>query len=211
MRYFVSTPWWLKKIYPTRLWNYPAADNRVYLTFDDGPHPIATRFVLSALKEYNAEATFFCIGKNVLHFPEIYQQIIAEKHQVGNHSYTHPNGWSTGRKQYNHDIIQAAGVIQSSLFRPPYGRLSSAQARDIKKAMGINGQIVMWSILSGDFDRAITAKQCINNVTANAKPGSIIVFHDSERSFPLLKEVLPAVLANLSAKGFVFAKIPVKN
>ena len=120
MRYFVKTPWWLKKIYPHRLWQVATKEKIIYLSFDDGPHPVVTPFVLDELKKYNAKATFFCIGKNVVDYPVLYNKIIDEGHQVGNHTQHHLNGWKTNNETYLSDVALAAKNIQSNLFRPPY-------------------------------------------------------------------------------------------
>lgn len=189
MKYFVKTPWWLKKLYPNRLWDIKRDDKIVYLTFDDGPHPVATPFVLDELKKHNAKATFFCIGKNVLAYPEIYQRILDEGHTVGNHTQHHLNGWKTNTDDYLADINKAEEFIQSTLFRPPYGRIKSSQA---KKITGF--KIVMWDVLSGDFDEELSKENCYSNVVNKAKAGSIIVFHDSEKAFPRLAYALPLVL-----------------
>lgn len=205
MRYFVKTPWWLKKLYPSYIWNIKTNEKVIYLTFDDGPHPIATPFVLDALKKYNAKATFFCIGKNVKSFQEIYKKIIEAGHSVGNHTYNHLNGWKTSKKIYLDDVAKAAGQINSFLFRPPYGRITKKQAKQIKKVINNpKAKIIMWSILSGDFDTSNTKEKCLDNVARHAKPGSIIVFHDSEKAFPLMSHTLEESLKYFSENGYRF-------
>lgn len=208
MQYFVKTPWWLKKIYPHRLWSIDTNEKLIYLTFDDGPHPVATNFVLEELKKFNAKATFFCIGKNVVAHPAIYRRIGEEGHRTGNHTYTHPNGWNTKKDIYLGDVAEASKHISSALFRPPYGRLRSGQSKGIEGAMN-NGsaKIVMWDVLSGDFDETIDSKKCLDNVTHNAVKGSIVVFHDSEKTFNTLQMVLPAVLQFFAEKGFEFRSL----
>lgn len=211
-KYFIKTPWWLKKIYPSRLWRVDTKDKIIYLTFDDGPHPEATLFVLDELKKYNAKATFFCIGKNVAAYPGIYGRILNEKHATGNHTYNHLNGWKTVTKEYLDDVAEAACYIDSSLFRPPYGRIRSVQAKEIGTAIkGNKPQIIMWDVLSADFDNSISPEQCLQNVVSRAGRGSIIVFHDSEKAFPRLKFALPGTLKYFSEKGFRFEKLPVVN
>lgn len=205
MQYFVKTPWWLKKIYPSYIWHIGTDEKIIYLTFDDGPHEHATPFVLDELKKHNAKATFFCIGKNVVAHGGIYKRILEEGHTVGNHTYHHLNGWKTPDAEYLKDVSEAAKVIDSSLFRPPYGRIRSFQAKNIGAAMKEpSSKIVMWDVLSGDFDNGITKSQCLQNVVLNAKKGSIIVFHDSEKAFPLLEYVLPHTLDFFVNKGFRF-------
>jgi peptidoglycan-N-acetylglucosamine deacetylase len=204
MNYFVKTPWWLKKLYPKRLWSIDTKEKIVYLTFDDGPHPLATSFVLDELKKYNAKATFFCIGRNVVEHHLIYRRIIEEGHQVGNHTQHHLNGWHTNREEYLADASAAAIHIQSNLFRPPYGRLRSSQAKGIPAAIkNESTKIVMWDVLSGDFDPAVSKEECLGNVMKTV-PGSIVVFHDSEKAFSNLGYALPRFLQLFSEKGWLF-------
>ncbi len=205
MFYFVKTPGWLKKIYDSYIWSIPGSDKILYLTFDDGPHPEATPFVLKELKKYNVLATFFCIGKNVVSYPDIYKQILQEGHSVGNHTYNHLNGWKTNNDDYLKDIALAADEIDSYLFRPPYGRITSFQAKNLKPVMkGKEPKVIMWDVLSGDFDTACSPQQCLANVLFASVPGSIIVFHDSEKAFSRLEYALPRVLQYFSKKGYLF-------
>lgn len=206
--YFVKTPWWLKKIYPDRLWNIATKEKIIYLTFDDGPHPAATPFVLDELKKHNAKATFFCIGKNVVAYPDIYQRIINEGHCTGNHTYHHINGWKTNDDVYLNDIAEADKYINSGLFRPPYGRIRFSQAKQIRNTMkNESAKIVMWDVLSGDFDASITKEKCLKHVVSKTVSGSIIVFHDSLKAFPRLEYALPAVLKFFAEKGYDFRAI----
>ena len=206
--YFVKTPWWLKKIYPHRLWNADTKKKIIYLTFDDGPHPVATPFVLDELKKYNAMATFFCIGKNVVSYPFIYKRIIDENHTTGNHTQTHPSGWETKTDVYLADVAEAAKHIQSNLFRPPFGRIKSSQVKGISEAMkNTSSKIIMWDVLSGDFDELLSKEKCLKNVIENATEGSIIVFHDSEKAFPKVEYVLPETLRFFSEKGYIFRSL----
>jgi peptidoglycan/xylan/chitin deacetylase (PgdA/CDA1 family) len=208
MRYFVKTPWWLKKIYPSYTWDVPTKEKEVYLTFDDGPHEQATAFVLDELRKFNAKASFFCIGKNVAGNPALYQRILDEGHITGNHTYNHPNGWKTADEKYLADVTEAAALIHSSLFRPPYGRIKAFQAKHIPTAMKTNSaKIIMWDVLSGDFDREISPDQCLQNVILNVRKGSIVVFHDSEKAFPHLNYCLPLALQFLSENGFVMKSL----
>ncbi len=206
MRYFVKTPWWLKKIYAAYIWDIKTTHKTIYLSFDDGPHPFITDFVLEQLRRFNAKATFFCIGKNVTAYPDTYKKILLEGHAVGNHTHTHLNGWKTNDDIYLNDITEAAKYIRSDLFRPPYGRITSYQAKCLSKTME-NPRIVMWSILSGDFDKRNSSEKIMDNVLKYARPGSIIVFHDSEKAFPQLKKILPVVLEALQEKGFSFESL----
>lgn len=205
MFYFVKTPWLLKKMYPKGIWNIATKEKVLYLTFDDGPHPEATLFVLDELKKYNASATFFCIGKNVAQHGEIYSRILNEGHRTANHTFNHLNGWKTDDKKYFENMLQAKKYIDSYLFRPPYGRISKLQLKYLAEKFGM--KVIMWSVLSGDFDAAISPETCLKNVMLSAKSGSIIVFHDSEKAFEKVKYVLPKVLKIFSEKGYRFDKI----
>lgn len=190
--YLVKTPRILKAAYNRGIWHMPD-ENSVFITFDDGPHPSITPFVLATLKKYGAKATFFCIGKNVEKYPKIYQQIIDEGHAVGNHTETHKNGWNTSNLTYLKDVMRASKKIKSNLFRPPYGRIKISQSTGIQRLLP-QTKIIMWDVLSGDFDTKITPQDCLENVRQNTKPGSIIVFHDSEKAFERLEFTLPNFL-----------------
>jgi len=211
MFYLVKTPWLLKRLYSRCCWEIPANSEKIiYLTFDDGPHPMVTPFVLDALKKYNAKATFFCIGKNVQQHPDIYERILNDGHQTGNHTQNHLNGWKTDNNSYINDIVTAKNYINSKLFRPPYGRIRKKQI-DVLRNADHNFEIIMWTVLSGDFDTSVTHQVCIDRVVNNAKNGSIIVFHDSEKAFPRLQNALPVILENLTSKGYRFEKIQSKK
>ncbi|HLK29605.1 MAG TPA: polysaccharide deacetylase family protein [Puia sp.] len=201
MFYLVKTPWLLKKIYPSCIWDIVTQEKKFYLTFDDGPHPEATPFVLDELKKYNAKATFFCIGKNVAAYPEIYKRILQEGHRVGNHTHNHLNGWKVNDKKYFDDIEQSKKYIDSDLFRPPYGRIKKFQIACLQKT---GFKIIMWDVLSADFDTKISAEQCMLNVLRNTKQGSIIVFHDSEKAFERMRIALPETLNFFAGKGYNF-------
>ena len=207
MKYLVSTPWWMKQLYPQRLWSVKTAEKIIYLSFDDGPHPHATTFVLDELKKYAAAGTFFCIGENVNRYPEIYRRILDEGHATGNHTQHHLNGWKTGDDEYLRDIAEAREWIHSDLFRPPYGRLRSSQAKKLPGVLGDKAKIVMWDVLSADFDQSVSGEKCLRNVINNAKPGSIIVFHDSEKAWSRLSFVLPRVLEYFSGKEYRFFRL----
>lgn len=208
MFYFVKTPGWIKRIYDSYVWSIPVHEKIIYLTFDDGPHPQATPFALKLLKQYNALGTFFCIGKNVVAHPDIYNQIITAGHAVGNHTYNHLNGWKTKNEIYMRDIALAAQHIDSNLFRPPYGRITSFQAKNLQAVIqGEQPEVIMWDVLSGDFDMDITNERCLSNVILNASPGSIVVFHDSQKAFLKLQYILPRVLEFFAEKGYSFKAI----
>ena len=206
MFYLVNTPWWLKTLYRGLVWQIPTKEKVLYLSFDDGPHPVATPFVLDELKKYDAKATFFCIGKNVEGYPQLYRRILLEGHKVGNHTYDHLNGWKVDDKRYLENIRAAARLIDSDLFRPPYGRIGALQSSLLRSAP-FNYKIIMWQVLSADFDRALTADRCARYVIRDARPGSIVVFHDSEKAFDRLRGALPAVLEHFSGLGYRFEAI----
>jgi peptidoglycan/xylan/chitin deacetylase (PgdA/CDA1 family) len=206
MFYFIKTPWLLKKFYRGCLWNYPRDKKKLYLSFDDGPHPVATPFVLDQLEKFQVKATFFCIGKNVAAEPNIYRRILESGHKVGNHTHNHLNGWKCQDKEYFANIQQAAQYIDSDLFRPPYGRIKKFQLSHLSHDP-FNYKVVMWDVLSGDFDQAITGDHCAENVIMNVREGSIIIFHDSAKAFDRMKIALPKVLNYFSGKGFDFSLI----
>jgi peptidoglycan/xylan/chitin deacetylase (PgdA/CDA1 family) len=196
--YLVKTPWWLRMIYSGYTWRMPTNEKNIYLTFDDGPHEKATPFVLDTLDQYKAKASFFCIGKNVRKHPTIYQRILNEGHSVGNHTENHLNGWHTPNNEYLNNIQQAEEVIQSNLFRPPYGRIKRTQAK------GLNKQIIMWDVLSGDFDANLTPEGCLAYCIKHTEAGSIVVFHDSAKAFSKMQYALPKMLEYFSRQGFQF-------
>ena len=207
-RFFIKTPWIVKKIFSSYVWNMPAGEKNIYLSFDDGPHPEITLFVLEELRKYNAQASFFCIGNNVVLYSEVYKQILNEGHVVGNHTNTHPNGWETTSEEYIENIAMASKYIDSNLFRPPYGRIKKQQAKGVARAMNKrDAKIIMWDVLSADFDTSFSPQQCLNNVIKNCTNGSIVVFHDSEKAFPNLKFSLPLALKKLSEEGYIFKRI----
>lgn len=206
MFYLVKTPWLLKIFYPECIWDIKTDEKVLYLTFDDGPHPVATPFVLEELKKYNAKATFFCVGKNVEEHFDIYKKIIDERHAVGNHTYDHLNGWKTKDEKYLDNIFKAKKIIDSNLFRPPYGRITKFQLKQLQGEK-YRLQPIMWSVLSGDFDKEISEENCFLNVVRNSKQGSVIVFHDSEKSFDKLRYVLPQALKYFADKGYRFERI----
>lgn len=202
--YLVKTPWWLKNLYSSALtWKMPVEKNEIFLTFDDGPHPDITPFVLDCLRQYNAKATFFCIGKNVQKHRQIYRQILAEGHDTGNHTYNHLNGWKTNNAEYIKNVMLAQKCIESNLFRPPYGRISRFQIQQLQPVF----KIIMWDVLSGDFDVHLSPQKCLKNVVFHTVPGSVVVFHDSEKAFPRLEYALPKALQFFAEKGFVMKGI----
>jgi peptidoglycan/xylan/chitin deacetylase (PgdA/CDA1 family) len=211
MFYLTKTPGLLKGMYPSCTWNFERDQKKIYFTFDDGPHPVATPFVLDTLKQFNARATFFCIGKNVVAHPDIYKRILNEGHATGNHTFNHLNGWKTSDSEYIKNIGEARKYIDSRLFRPPYGRISKFQIRLLTASENVKQKtvfkIIMWDVLSGDFDLSLSADKCVKNITANAREGSIVVFHDSEKALPRMQRALVESLRFFSEKGFSFEVI----
>jgi len=201
---FIRPPFIYRKLFPELTWKMPATENILYLTFDDGPEETITPWVLEVLYKYNVKATFFCIGENIKKNPGIYDMILEQGHATGNHTYNHLNGWETDNETYFKNTGMAAGVCKSALFRPPYGKITFGQAREL----GRQYRIVMWDVLSYDFDLTVSPEQCFRNVTGNTTPGSIIVFHDSLKASPNMKHALPLVLEHFLQKDFRFDVIP---
>lgn len=204
----VRSPWILRRMMPSQLhWQGDPGEGRVYLTFDDGPVPGATPEVLDILHQHDAKASFFCVGDNVRKHPEVFARVLEEGHAVGNHTYSHLNGWKTPVHEYLKDIEKAGALINSPLFRPPYGRISRGQARELAGNM----HIVLWSVLSWDFHPGVDAGECLDNVLKNTRPGSVVVFHDSHRCIPKLRQVLPRYLEEFRRKGFTFEVLTTKR
>lgn len=221
----VTTPKLAKSLFPDLVWDLPSKEKVLYLTFDDGPTPIVTDWTLDVLKQYNAKATFFCIGKNVNAHPFIFKRIIAEGHSVGNHTYNHIKGWKTNTKNYLKDIDEAQEVLNNqipnskfqdlktakrkssivNIFRPPYGQIRPKQAKQLIK---LGYKVIMWNVLAKDWDASISEKKCLENVVSNASSGDIIVFHDSIKAKNNLQYTLPKVLEYYDKKGFEFKRIP---
>jgi peptidoglycan/xylan/chitin deacetylase (PgdA/CDA1 family) len=208
MFYLIKTPWWLKLYYSRLVWKIPTREKVLYLSFDDGPHPVATPFVLDELKKFDAKACFFCIGKNVQAHPQLYKRVLGEGHRVGNHTQDHLNGWKVSEGEYFDNIRQAARYIDSDLFRPPYGRITAFASAHLRAAPS-SFKIIMWDVLSADFDRSLSAEKCARHVIRHAGPGSIIVFHDSEKAFDRLRGALPQVLRHFADLGYRFEAIRV--
>ncbi len=206
--HWVKINWLLKKIFSNQVWDIPNNDKKVYLTFDDGPTPEITHWVLSELKKHNAKATFFCIGDNIRKYPAIFKQVILENHSIGNHTYTHLNGWKTGNDVYIENVFDCQSEIEkfkiynlkSKVFRPPYGKIKPSQSNSLRK---LGYKIIMWNVISYDFDKSISKEQCLQNVLKKVKSGSIIVFHDSIKAFQNLQYALPKTLLFLNENGFV--------
>jgi len=192
-------------MYSSCVWDLPCKEKKIYLSFDDGPHPIATPLVLDILRAYNAKATFFCIGKNVVEYPDIYKQILSNGHRVGNHTHNHLNGWKVSDKEYFENIQEAKKFIDSNLFRPPYGRITRFQSKILQEQA--NFKIIMWDVLCGDFDKAISKEKCALNVIKNGREGSIIIFHDSQKALERMEYALSKSMSFFAENGYSFDKI----
>jgi peptidoglycan/xylan/chitin deacetylase (PgdA/CDA1 family) len=209
----------MRRFFSKYIWRFSMDTKEIYLTFDDGPTSEITEFVLDELKKYNAKATFFCIGKNIRKHSNIFEKILTEGHTIGNHTQQHLNGWKTKTGHYLDNVLECEHTILTSLektrepksknkepklFRPPYGKIKYSQAKELLRK---GYRIIMWDVLSADFDRSISNEKCLQNVLKNTKNGSIIVFHDSTKASQKVRFVLPKVLKEFSDKGFVFKKM----
>jgi len=200
----------LSILFPSLEWSVATSENAIYLTFDDGPVPSVTEFVLDQLKKYQAQATFFCVGDNVRKHPDIFQRIIAEGHSVGNHTYHHLNGWKHSNADYFstiqscQNIMESAGWVSISkqLFRPPYGKILPSQISYLKDKY----RIIMWDILTGDYDPTLAKEKCLAKALT-AKAGSIVIFHDSYKAEQNMRFALPEFLEHYTQKGFVFKRL----
>ncbi|PHQ31120.1 polysaccharide deacetylase family protein [Leeuwenhoekiella nanhaiensis] len=207
----VKTPKWLKRLYPGYVWDQKdsSGTKKLYLTFDDGPIPEVTPWVLETLKSFNARATFFCIGENIARHPEIFKQLLISGNSIGNHTYNHLKGWNTPQDVYLENtlktemLLKEAGV-NGKLFRPPYGKIKRGQAKALKK---MGHQIIMYDAIAYDWDAAISPEQCALNIINNAEPGSILVFHDSLKAERNMKAALTRVLEHFSSLGYEFAPL----
>ncbi len=203
--FIVRPPKIVRKIFHNLIWKIPNTNNTIYLTFDDGPNPETTPFILDILDQYQAKATFFCVGDNVRKYPEMYKEILKRGHITGNHTYNHLNGWKTNYKAYYINVLRAQSHISSKLFRPPYGKMTIRQKQLILRSHSI----IMWDILSRDYDKTISKEECLHNVIDNVQSGSIVVFHDSIKAAEKVEYVLPETLKVLSNCGYNFKTITI--
>lgn len=195
----------LRALYPDFVWRKPTSENVIYLTFDDGPIPDVTDWVLEQLAAHRAKATFFCIGDNVAKHPDVFQRVRAAGHAVGNHTFSHLNGWKTDDATYFDNIAQCQRVLPPTrLFRPPYGRITRSQA----KVVGQSREIVMWDVLSGDFSPDLTPEVVLQKTLKYTEPGSILLFHDSLKARRNMAYALPRVLDHFGERGFRFDALP---
>lgn len=209
-RYWVKTGRLIKWLFPNFVWAIPGTQKTVYLTFDDGPAPQITPWVLETLKEHNIKATFFCIGDNIEKHPNIFKQVTEAGHTIGNHTFNHLNGWSTPDVVYRENFSKCEAAIQNrilpatKLFRPPYGRIKKVQSAWVRQQ---GYKIIMWDVLSADFDQSITPQQCLDNVTKHVTHGSIIIFHDSVKASANLCYALPKAITYLKENNYRFGVI----
>ena len=196
--YLVKTPKLVQSFFHSFIWRIPTDEKIVFLTFDDGPVPEVTPWVLDLLQQYEAKASFFCVGQNTEAHPEIFQRVQNEGHTIGNHSYNHLSGWGTETLPYFLNVRKGAAATGSLLFRPPYGRIRPVQTKFLTR----HYKIIMWDVLSGDFDTSIDKEKCLANVVQNVRRGSIVVFHDSLKSEEKLRYALPKTLDYLCSKGY---------
>ncbi|WP_316746090.1 polysaccharide deacetylase family protein [Pedobacter gandavensis] len=204
--YLVKSPLLLKWYYPSLVWHKTRAQSVIYLTFDDGPIPDVTDFVLKTLKSFEAKATFFCIGDNIQKHPSIFHQLKADGHAIGNHTFNHLKGWKTDDKTYLENFRQCQQLTNTNLFRPPYGRIKKSQIASLRAEFP-ELEIIMWDVLSGDFDVQLAPEKCYENVIKHTRNGAIIVFHDSLKAFDRLQYTLPRALQYFSEKGYQFATL----
>jgi peptidoglycan/xylan/chitin deacetylase (PgdA/CDA1 family) len=191
------------RIFKDFIWHFAGHEKELFLTFDDGPNADVTPWVLETLAKYNAKATFFCTGENVMNNQDIYGRAIDEGHSVGNHSFSHLKGWITSNKDYIDDVKKASEFIDSDLFRPPYGKIKPSQSFELKK----DYYIIMWDVLTRDYDEDVNPEKCLQYVINHSEGGSIILFHDTLKAIKNLRFVLPRVLEHYSENGFTFKAI----
>ena len=210
---WVKTNRFVKWIFRKYIWDIKNSENKIYLTFDDGPIPEVTEWVLETLKQQEVKATFFCIGDNIKKHPAIFQKVIESGHSIGNHTFNHLKGWNSRKEEYIKNTILCEEAInektknlnlKTKIFRPPYGKIKPSQSRILRK-MGY--KIIMWDVLSVDYDKEISPEQCLENIIKNTVPGSIIACHDSLKAFKNLEYALPKAIEYLKNKGFVFETI----
>ncbi|MEN9349014.1 MAG: hypothetical protein RLZZ77_2525 [Bacteroidota bacterium] len=202
--YLVKMPEIIKPLASQFLWNMPRDERKVYLTFDDGPTPGITDQILDILQEYNAKATFFCLGKQVELAPDLFERLVQEGHRIGNHTYSHPNGWKTTAFAYLKNVLQAEHFIQTDLYRPPYGRITRGQATAIRKRY----HLVMWDIITGDFDLNTTPEECYERVAKHLEGGSIIVMHDSVKASKNVLGSVRPIIEHILSLGYELAPLP---
>lgn len=207
MRYY-KFPKWLKRFYPGAIWDFFLSDDSsktIYLTFDDGPNPYTTDWILDLLNKHHAKATFFCLGKNVETNPHLFNKLLASDHQIGNHTYNHLNGLHVNTESYIKDVEKAQAIIPSMLFRPPYGRMKPKQHKILSEK---GFKTIFWSHITYDFDASLTSTKRIEMTLKRVKNNSIVVFHDSSKAFPQLEQELPFLIEKWRGEGYKFQVLP---
>ncbi|MEH0155630.1 polysaccharide deacetylase family protein [Limibacter armeniacum] len=207
---YQKTGWFVHNVlYPSLTWKRETEEKVIYLTFDDGPIPDVTEWVLEQLEQYQAKATFFCVGDNVRKHPEVFKKLIANGHRVGNHTYNHLKGWVTDNQKYFENIASCRDIISQytsdtshlSLFRPPYGQISTKQIKELNEQFD---ELVMWHVLTCDYDQSMNEEVCLKKSLNLTEAGSIVVFHDSLKAEKNLRYVLPRYLKHFTALGYTF-------
>lgn len=198
--YLAKAPILLQWLYPTLTWHRSRSEKCLYLTFDDGPIPDVTPNIIKILEGYGVKATFFCVGENIKKHPDLFNSLVERGHRIGNHTYHHLNGWKTDTETYLDNISRCQQLINTDLFRPPYGRGSRAQYALLRQQY----EIIMWDVLSGDFDVKLSPQDCLANVIRHARNGSIIVFHDNVKAIPRVTYALPRAIEHWLAQGYTF-------
>jgi peptidoglycan/xylan/chitin deacetylase (PgdA/CDA1 family) len=206
---FYRTPFFLPWLYPSLVWRLPTTEKVIYLTFDDGPVPGATEFVLENLAKFNAKATFFCIGDNIRKHPDVFQKVISDGHRIGNHTFNHLKGWSSSTEKYVENVkrFEEQSSIDhgqsTNLFRPPYGRIKRSQISALNTY-----SIIMWDVLSYDYQKFGKVERQLRGTIKATRPGSIVVFHDSFKAEPKMQYILPRYLEHFNGLGYRFEVIP---
>lgn len=195
-----QVPAFVRNIFPEALWRMNSAEKAVYLTFDDGPIPVITPWVVDLLGKYNIKATFFMVGDNVRKHPQEYMQVVKAGHRVGNHTFNHLKGLFTDTREYLENVKKADALIHSNLFRPPHGMLRRSQYKELCKRY----KFIMWDLVTRDYSRRLNGEEVLGNVKKLVRPGSIITFHDSLRSEANLKYALPRSIDWLLEEGYSF-------
>jgi len=204
MFFIAKTPAFLKWLYPSCIWKIPNERNQIFLTFDDGPTDSFTARILALLKAESIKATFFCVGSQIDKNSALFQKIIQADHAIANHTYNHLNGWNTNKQEYLNNTQKCQQLTKTSLFRPPYGKITRKQLKLLKK----NYKVIMWDVAGGDFIDRLSSNDIINNVVKNTCSGSIIVLHDNKKFGEKMLASLPEIIKQLKEKGFIFSKIP---
>lgn len=203
MKLLVRPPQILRSLYKPSIWRLKETDPTIYLTFDDGPIPELTPWVLDVLKRFQVKATFFCVGENIIKHPDIFKRIIDEGHMVGNHTHNHLKGWQVSNEDYFKNIEQCQQLTKTNLFRPPYGRIKKSQFKAISKSY----KIVFWDVLSYDYDKLVSEEKCLKNCLKYTRNGSIIVFHDNVKAQKNLKYTLPKFIEHFQELNYNFTPL----